>query len=379
MPVAVSSAPAPASGTDYHVVLPARINCLTSAIPSSGLSSSTTGKMLNNPFLCTLQVLASLFVSQFSEHGCALDPLPLPSSSVVDCRASTEAYQVACDRCEAEEFIMPVAVSSAPAPASGTDYHVVLPARINCLTSAIPSSGLSSSTAGKMLNNPFLCTLQVLASLFVSQFSENGCALDPLPLPSSSVVDCRASTEAYQVACDRCEAGEFIMPVAVSSAPAPASGTDYHVVLPARINCFTSAIPSSGLSSSTTGKMLNNPFLCTLQVLASLFVSQFSEHGCAFDPLPLPSSSVVDCRASMESYQVACDRCEAEEFIMPVAVSSAPAPASGTDYHVVLPARINCLTSAIPSSGLSSSTTGKMLSNPFLCTLQGTFGIYMVK
>ncbi|KAL3179587.1 hypothetical protein MRX96_037970 [Rhipicephalus microplus] len=121
--------------------------------------------MLNNPFLCTLQVLASLFVSQFSEHGCALDPSPLPSSSVVDCRASTEAYQVACDRCEAEEFIMPVAVSSAPAPASGTDYHVVLPARINCLTSAIPSSGLGSSTTGKMLNNPFLCTLQVLASL----------------------------------------------------------------------------------------------------------------------------------------------------------------------------------------------------------------------
>ncbi|KAL3198704.1 hypothetical protein MRX96_044326 [Rhipicephalus microplus] len=326
--------------------------------------------MLNNPFLCTLQVLASLFVSQFSEHGCALDPLPLPSSSVVDCRASTEAYQVACDRCEAEEFIMPVAVSSAPAPASGTDYHVVLPARINCLTSAISSSGLGGSTTGKMLNNPFLCTLQVLASLSVSQFSEHGCALDPLLLPSSSVVDCRASTEAYQVVCDRCEAEEFIMPVAVSSAPAPASGTDYHVVLPARINCLTSAIPSSGLGSSTTGKMLNNPFLCTLQVLASLFVSQFSEHGCALDPLPLPSSSVVDCRASTEAYQVACDRCEAEEFIMPVAVSSAPAPASGTDYHVVLPARINCLTSAIPSSGLGGSTTGKMLNNPFLCTLQ---------
>ncbi|KAH8010175.1 hypothetical protein HPB51_025610 [Rhipicephalus microplus] len=211
-----------------------------------------------------LAVVSITFVSQSSEHGCALDPLPLLSSSVVDCRASTEAYQVACDRCEAE-FIVPVAVSSAPAPASRTDYHVVLPARINCLTSAIrSSSGLGSSTTGKMLNNPFLCTLQVLASLFVSQSSEHGCALDPLPLPSSSVVDCRASTEAYQVACDRCEA-EFIVPGAVSSAPAPASGTDYHVVLPARINCLTSAIPSSGLGSSTTGKMLNNPFLCTLQ------------------------------------------------------------------------------------------------------------------
>ncbi|KAL3224202.1 hypothetical protein MRX96_049610 [Rhipicephalus microplus] len=203
--------------------------------------------MLNNPFLCTLQVLASLLVSQSSEHGCPLDPLPLPSSSVVDCRASTEAYQVACDRCEAEEFIVPVAVSSAPAPASGTNYHVVLPARINCLTSAIPSGGLGSSTTGKMLNNPFLCTLQVLASLFVSQSSEHCCALDPLPLPSSSVVDCRASTEAYQVACDRCEAEEFIVPVAVSSAPAPASGTDYHVVLPARINFLTSQ--SRGIQS----------------------------------------------------------------------------------------------------------------------------------
>ncbi|KAL3219431.1 hypothetical protein MRX96_030445 [Rhipicephalus microplus] len=72
--------------------------------------------LLLRPRMKRCQTL-NLFLTK--SHVRQFHTLSIKKVSVVDCRASTEAYQVACDRCEAE-FIVPVAVSSAPAPASGT-------------------------------------------------------------------------------------------------------------------------------------------------------------------------------------------------------------------------------------------------------------------
>lgn len=100
----------------------------------------------------------------------------------------------------------------------------------------------------------------------------------------------------------------------------------------------------------------------------SFLMLQSTENSCALDPSPTHSSSNVGFQASMQECQVAYDGWESDGFAVCLRCHLCLPQKQTTPWSY----RPVCPTSTIPSSGLSSSMPGKMLSYPFLRTQQVT-------
>ncbi|XP_049517130.1 uncharacterized protein LOC125942920 [Dermacentor silvarum] len=209
-----------------------------------------------------------------------------------------------------------------------------------------------------MFTNPFCFVVQVLAGLIQVQ-PPVFCALPGLPVVLADGVSNELQTRG-----DWMKASKVILPTIRISAHVPTSGTAEHVVHQAFIRSNSSPITFSGFGSSASETMFTNPFCFVVQVLAGLIQVQ-PPVFCALPGLPVVLADDVS-----NELQTRGDWMKASKVILPTIRISAHVPTSGTAEHVVHQAFIRSNSSPITFSGLGSSASETMFTNPFCFVVQ---------
>lgn len=150
------------------------------------------------------------------------------------------------------------------------------------------------------------------------------------------------------------------------------SATSYDVDCVEAIKASTAPDFLSGLGSSTTSNLLNNPFYFTLQVIAVLLGKQPASYGC----YRTSNRNRSDGLGSESSFLG--NRCIIVEPFVPFVSESLFVRTSITSHHVDRLEALKAPTAPNFLSGLGGSTTCNMLSNPFYFTLQLSEYIYLV-
>ncbi|KAL1433402.1 hypothetical protein MTO96_012608 [Rhipicephalus appendiculatus] len=254
------SALAPSTVTSHHMGLPSALKRVAPQDSFSGLGSSASETMLQNPFCFLVQVFGTL-VAVWPLHSISA------SDGFFGRNLGDSVIGVSADGdvCVISDNTMPFDLVSAFAPSTVTSHHMGLPSALKRVAPQDSLSGLGSSASETMLQNPFCVLVQVFGTLVAVW-----------PLHSISASDgffgrnLGDSVIGVSADGDVCVISDNTMPFDLVSALAPSTVTSHHMGLPSALKRVAPQDSFSGLGSSASETMLQNPFCVLVQVFGTL-------------------------------------------------------------------------------------------------------------